>query len=174
MRRGPWLLRISRASCDMRPMPSRRYAKWLWLLLAVFAFRVAAQPAALVFKSSFLPPFESWHGGVLPYGVLLGSQLLTLAVLGWSSWRFTVGGVVPRRSLGVAALTFGGVYFGTMALRLILGLTLFSDQRWFASRVPTFFHLVLAAFVMLFGHFHYVYGASRPGSRNSRYGKPSA
>jgi hypothetical protein len=147
---------------------------WLWLLLAVFAFRVAAQPAALVFKDSLLPPFESWQSGVMPYGVLLASQLLILAALGWGSWRFTAGDVVPRRRLGVAALTFGGLYFGTMALRLILGLTLFSDQRWFASRVPTLFHLVLAAFVMLFGHFHYVYGADSPGSRHSRYGKPAA
>ncbi len=158
----------------MQPIPSRRYAACLWLLLLVFAFRVAAQPAALVFKSSFLPPFESWHGGVLPYGVLLASQLLILAVLGWSAWHFTAGDVVPRRSLGVAALTFGGLYFGTMALRLILGLTLFSDQRWFASRVPTLFHLVLAAFVLLFGHFHYTYGADPPGSRNNQYGKPAA
>jgi len=149
----------------MPPIPSRRYAMWLWLLLVVFAFRVAAQPAALVFKDSFLPPFESWHGGVMPYGVLLASQLLILAALGWASWRFTAGDVVPRRRLGVAALTFGGVYFCVMALRLMLGLTLFSDQRWFASRVPTLFHLVLAAFVMLFGHFHYVHGADPPGGR---------
>jgi hypothetical protein len=156
-------------------VPSRRYAVWLWLLLALFAFRVAAQPAALVLEDSFLPSFESWHGGVMPYGVLLASQLLILAALGWCSWRFTAGDVVPRHRLGVAGLTFGGLYFGIMALRLILGLTLFSDQRWFASRIPTLFHLVLAAFVMLFGHFHYVHGADPPADRKkSRYGEPAA
>jgi hypothetical protein len=146
-------------------MPSRRYAKWLWLLLVVFAFRVAAQPAALVFKDSFLPPFESWHGGVMPYGVLLASQLLILAALGWASWQFTTGDVLPRRRLGVAALTFGGAYFCVMALRLVLGLTVLSHQRWFASPIPTTFHLALAAFVLFFGHFHYVHGADSPPGR---------
>ena len=146
---------------------------WLWLLLVAFAFRVAAQPATLVFKDSFLPPFESWHSDLLPYGVLLASQLLILAILGWSSWRFTTGDVVPLRGLGVAALAFGGLYFGAMALRLILGFTLFSDRQWFTSLLPTLFHFVLAAFVMLFGHFHYVHGADPPGGRNSRYGEPA-
>ncbi len=153
-------------------MPSLRYAKWLWLLLMVFAFRVAAQPAALVFRDSFLPLFDSWHSGVMPYGLLLASQLLILATLGWTSWRFTAGNVVPRRGIGVVALTLGGLYFGVMALRLSLGLTVLSHQRWFASRVPTVFHLVLATFVLLVGYFHYVYAADAPAARDDRYGRP--
>ena len=33
-----------------------------------------------------------------------------------------------------------------MAVRLVLGATLLGYERWFASPLPTFFHLVLAAY----------------------------
>jgi len=129
------------------------------VLLGLFALRVAAQPLALVVHASLLPPFESWHSGALPYWLLLVSQLVILAGLGWIAWSFTVGTPHPRRSIGVAALAFGGCYFTGMLARLVLGVTLFRDVRWFASPVPTVFHLVLAAWVLVYGHFHYVHGA---------------
>jgi hypothetical protein len=144
---------------------SKRYAARLWVLLALFAFRVAAQPLSLLIHTSILPPFESWHSGALPYGLLVASQVVILAVLGGTAWRFTVGTVTPRRSIGVAALAFGGLYFVGMLARLVLGLTVLSNQRWFASPLPTVFHLVLAAYVLLFGHFHYVHGAAPPSNR---------
>jgi len=58
---------------------SRRYAAGLWLFLALFAVRVVAQPLSLVVHSAFLPPFESWHSGALPYGLLIASQVAILA-----------------------------------------------------------------------------------------------
>jgi hypothetical protein len=51
------------------------------------------------------------------------------------------------------------LYFAAMVARLILGLTMLSDLRWFASPIPTVFHLVLATSLPLYGHFHYVHGA---------------
>jgi len=54
---------------------SRRYAAGLWLFLALFAVRVVAQPLSLVVHSAVLPPFESWHSGALPYGLLIASQV---------------------------------------------------------------------------------------------------
>jgi hypothetical protein len=140
-------------------IPSRRYAIALWLLLLLFAFRVVAQPLALVVDSEVLPPFESWHSAALPYGVLLASQAAILVALGWTAWRFTTGDVKPRRSVGKVALAFGGLYFGLMVVRLVLGLTALNDRRWFASPLPTVFHLVLAAFVLLYGSFHYLHAA---------------
>lgn len=144
---------------------SKRYAVGLWALLALFAFRVVAQPLSLVVRSDILPQFESWHSGALPYGLLVASQVVILAVLGWTAWRFTVGTVTPRRSIGVAALAFGGLYFVGMLARLVLGFTVLRNQRWFASPLPTVFHLVLAACVLLFGHFHYVHGATPASNR---------
>ena len=147
------------------PIPSRRYAIGLWLLLLLFAFRVVAQPLALVVHTAVLPPFESWHSAALPYGVLLGSQVAILVALGWTAWRFTIGEVKTRRSVGAVALALGGLYFGVMVVRFVLGLTALSHRRWFASPIPTAFHLVLAAFVLLYGHFHYVHAADPPSDR---------
>jgi hypothetical protein len=135
------------------------------LLLALFVCRVVAQPLALVVHSALLPPFESWHSGALPYGVLLASQVLILAAAGWTAWRFSTGAVTPRRGVGLAAIVFGGVYFVGMVARLILGATVLSHVRWFASPVPTLFHLVLAGYVLLLGHFHYVHGGQPVPSR---------
>ena len=140
-------------------IPSRRYAAGLWLLLFLFALRVVAQPMALVVHATLLPPFESWHSAALPYGVLLASQVAILAALGWTAWRFTIGDVRARRPVGTLALTLGGLYFAAMVARLVLGLTALSHLRWFASPIPTAFHLVLATALLLYGRFHYVYGA---------------
>ena len=128
------------------------------MLFALFACRVVAQPLALVVHSAVLPPFEAWHSGAIPYSLLLASQLLILAASGWTAWRFSTGAVTPRRAVGLAAIAFGGVYFLGMVVRFVLGATVLSDVRWFASPVPTLFHLVLAGYLLLFGRFHYVHG----------------
>jgi len=144
-------------------LSTRRYAAALWVLTGLFAFRVVAQPAALVFDG-LLPAFNSWDGGVLPYPVLLVTQLVILGWLARTAWRFTTGKFVPRRQIGRAALTFGGVYFAVMFLRLLLGATALSHVRWFASPLPAVFHLVLATYLLLYGYCH-VHTVSRNASR---------
>jgi hypothetical protein len=139
---------------------SRRHSFALWFLFALFALRVFAQPLALVVESAWLPPFESWHSAALPYGLLLASQVAILLALGWTAWRFTTGDVAPRRAAGTLALILGTVYLLTMVTRLVLGLTALSHVRWFASPLPTVFHMVLAAYLLLYGRFHYVHGGS--------------
>lgn len=57
--------------------------------------------------------------------------------------------------MGSVVLAVGSVYFGIMVLRLLLGATVLREQRWFASPLPTFFHLVLAAYLLVFGCFHF-------------------
>ena len=39
-----------------------------------------------------------------------------------------------------------------MFLRLLLGATVLSDVRWFASPLPAFFHLVLATYLLIYTH----------------------
>ena len=109
--------------------PSQRYAGALWLVFVLFAFRVVAQPLALVVHGGVLPPFESWHSAALPYGVLLASQGAILLALGWTAWRFTVGDVMPRRVAGTLALVIGSLYFTAMVVRLVLGLTMLRDRK---------------------------------------------
>lgn len=66
-------------------------------------------------------------------------------------------------------LAFGAIYCTTMLVRLVLGLTIFRSNRWFSSILPTTFHLVLASYLLLDGHFHFRYGAT---ARNSRAATP--
>ena len=123
-------------------------------MLGLFIVRVIAQPLSLVVDSPLLPRFESWHGGVLPYPALLLAQLLIIAWFARTAWRFSKGDVAPHRRRGIWVTAFGVVYFLTMLARLILGLTVMRESRWFTSYLPTFFHVVLASFLLLYGHFH--------------------
>jgi uncharacterized protein len=143
----------------MNSKPSQRYAPWLWLLLGLFTIRVLAQPIALGVDSPMLPRFESWHSGLLPYPVLVFTQVLIILWLARTAWLFITGAVSPRSRFGVVMLAVGGVYFGAMMMRLVLGATILSHDRWFASPLPTFFHLVLAAYLCVYGHFHWRYGS---------------
>lgn len=77
------------------PNPSRGYAKWLWLLAGLFGLRVIAQFTALVMAVWFLPSFESWHSGVMPYYALVAVQVLILVWLVWTAGRFTTGAISP-------------------------------------------------------------------------------
>lgn len=124
----------------------------------MFLLRVVAQPLALTGIGP-LPPFEAWHSGVMPYGVLLASQLVIAGVLLVVAWRMSQNLVTARRRVGVVALAAGAVYFGTMIGRLVLGATALRDHGWFARPLPTIFHLVLAGFLLVYGHFHFRYGA---------------
>ena len=133
----------------------QRYAPWLWLLLVLFVFRVLGQLVQARFAFPFLPGFEQWQGSSLPYSVLLASQLLVLLLFAFIAWRFSNGRMVPCPKAGVMLLTLGGLYFTIMFARLVLGFTLLSQSHWFASHIPAFFHLVLASFILLVGHFHW-------------------
>jgi hypothetical protein len=133
------------------------------VLVGLFAGRVIAQPLSLVVAS--LPAFESWHSAALPYWLLLASQFGILATLCWTTYRVTIGAISPGRTFGAIVLSFGGVYFLVMIARLVLGLTIFSNIRWFASPLPTVFHLVLASWLLLYGHLHWSLGLQTRSTR---------
>jgi hypothetical protein len=132
--------------------------RWLWILAALFALRVAAQPLALVVDAPILPRFESWHNGLLPYPLLLGAQLLILAWLVTTAYRVSHAAVQPSRLFGRLVIGVAGVYGMTMLTRLLPGATVIREVRWFASPVPTVFHLVLAGYLFIYGRVHYRYG----------------
>ena len=91
--------------------------------------------------------------------MLLATQLLIIAWFARTARRFGKSHVVPRYRLGAWMLVLASVYFLTMLFRLLLGLTVFRESRWFSSYLPTTFHLVLASWLVLYGHFHFRYGA---------------
>ncbi len=58
-------------------------------------------------------------------------------------------------------MILGLLYFMAMAFRLVIGFAVAPNHPWFGALIPAFFHLVLASFMMLVGHFHHTGGGSR-------------
>ena len=126
----------------------------LVLLIAAFLFRVCAQAIQAWWPVAWLPPFESWHSATLPYSSLLASQLAILAVQLWVLVAMLRGRHRPRKWLGFTLLVLGAAYFSFMLFRLVGGLTFLRHLPWFNVVLPTEFHLVLAAFLLVLADFH--------------------
>jgi hypothetical protein len=139
--------------------PGRTHRRWLIGLTCVFAGRVVAQPLALVASSPYVPPFDAWHSGTLPYCALLASQAGILGWMTWSTLRVGTPAAAPRRATGRWLLAAGATYGLVMLARLALGATVLANRHWFASPLPTVFHLGLAAYLVTYGHFHLRHGA---------------
>lgn len=132
----------------------RAHGRLLWLLVGVFGLRVTAQLAVAGGMLRFLPPFEAWHGGLLPYPALLFAQFAILTVCLYVAigiWRGSARRCTRR---GRRLLCLGGTYFAFMLARLVLGATLLTDSPWWNAPIPSVFHLVLAAFLIVVGHYH--------------------
>ena len=133
------------------------YSYGLAVLLALFCFRVVAQAVQKFSPVDFLPPFDAWYSGALAYEVLVSFQIVIIAVCLRIMVSFFKGNVLPKRSSGILCLAAAGLYFSVMVYRLVAGLTFSADHYWFSARIPTVFHLVLASFGLLLGHFHWKY-----------------
>ena len=131
------------------------HALALWILLAFFCFRVLAQLGVAAFPEiGVLPAFDRWASGALPYPALVVVQLLIIVVYAAIARRIGAGRSKPRRSLGRFLVAFGGIYFSAMLARLVLGGTAFRGHWWLDRPLPSFFHLVLAGFLLVAAHFH--------------------
>ncbi|MFL5482172.1 MAG: hypothetical protein ACJ8AK_08255 [Gemmatimonadaceae bacterium] len=87
------------------------------------------------------------------------AQLFIIAWFARTAARFGDGDIAPGSRRGVFFLVFGSIYFLAMFARLLLGLTVYRESRWFTSYIPTVFHLVLATWLLVYGHYHYRYGS---------------
>jgi hypothetical protein len=132
----------------------RRHAILLGVLLLAFVFRVAAQIVQAWRPVAWLPPFEAWHSGALPYPALVTAQVVIIAIALWCIATILRGGMRPDRRAGATLRALGWIYAAVMAARLVLGLTVLRQIRWFDSPLPSLFHLVLAAMVLTLASFH--------------------
>ncbi|MDE2801746.1 MAG: hypothetical protein OXK21_02550 [Chloroflexota bacterium] len=139
-----------------------QYLPWMTALTLLFVLRVIAQAVQWVGPVSFLPPFDAWQGSGLPYPALLASQLAIVALLVWTMLVVRADAVQPAPWKHRACFVLGGVYFGVMAFRLAAGLTFLADAAWFSAPLPALFHVVLASFILLFGHYLYRRGKGEP------------
>ncbi len=133
-----------------------QYALTLLILAGLFAFRVSAQLIQFVYPMPFLPSYEAWHSGALPYGVLLMTQGVILALCLRIVWGVFKGTIVVSRQKGKSLLRVGIIYLVLMGARLMIGLTIASDHYWFGATLPAVFHIVLASFLVVYGENHVV------------------
>ena len=120
----------------------------LWTLLGLFALRVLGQLAVAAGLAPFLPPMDAWQSGLLPYPVLLASQVVILGVFGFVCVQFSRGRgyfAEPRRWLATPLWIVGWVYAVSMVVRYAALRT---------DIIPVIFHLVLAAFLLTVAHVH--------------------
>jgi hypothetical protein len=130
---------------------------YLWLFTVLLFGRVLGQLVVARFAPRWLPPFEQWQSGLLPYPVLLSGQAIVLTLMIWISADFSRGAgfwVEPRPRLGLAALVWSYLYFAAMVARYIIRMVRRPDQRWLGGTIPVIFHMIVAAFQWTFGTFH--------------------
>jgi hypothetical protein len=141
----------------MRTGAPHGFALVLWLLAGLFLLRVLGQALVALAGVSWLPPMAEWHSGLLPYPILLVSQIAILALQARIGVDLTRGRgrfAVRRPALGRALRWASIVYAGAMALRYILVMVLRPERRWLGGTLPIVFHWVLAAYLFTFGQYH--------------------
>ena len=129
----------------------------LWTLLVLFAFRVTGQFLVVLGLASFLPPMDQWQSGLMPYPLLLVSQIAILAGLGTVCVQFSRGHgyfVMPRRWLATPLWVAGWIYASSMMVRYAVMMAIRPDMRWTGDLIPIVFHLVLASFLLAVAHHH--------------------
>jgi hypothetical protein len=120
----------------------------LWFLLGLFVLRVIGQALVAFLDVQFLPPMQAWYSGLMPYEVLLPSQIAIIAVMAKICLDFTRGRGFffdSKRFFATAWLWFGYAYLAAMMARAVF--------LW-DHPIPIVFHWVLAAFVITVGLSH--------------------
>jgi hypothetical protein len=134
------------------------YPALLWFLLFLFCLRIVGQAAVAALHVEFLPPMSAWYSGLLPYPWLLAAQVVVVVLYGKICLDFTRSRgffATPRRRLGGGLLAFSSFYLATMVARYAVRMAQFPGERWSGGSIPTLFHWVLAAFLMVVGAYHW-------------------
>lgn len=140
----------------------RHYSLLLAAFTLLFILRVCAQILVAVVDIGFLPPFEQWYSGLLPYPVLLPIQILIIGVMLKIVLDFARRSgffATPKPRAAVFIKWFSYVYFLSMGARYVVTMTLYPELRWFTGTIPIWFHMVLAAFLYTFSHYHLKQGS---------------
>jgi FAD/FMN-containing dehydrogenase len=127
-------------------------APWLWFIFVLFCGRVAGQMVVAAWDVDFLPPFEEWNSGLIPYPLLLAAQFLIILLMAVICMQFTRGRgwfVDGNRRLGKGLAWFGAIYLAVMVGRYIVRMALYPEERWVGGSIPIFFHWLLATYVLL-------------------------
>lgn len=147
-------LGIDLALLGAMPTPSSATAAApvLWLFTAMFVLRVAGQVLVALKPRSWLPQMVQWN--LVPYPILLPTQLLLVALMVWIDLTFSHGAPALNPTLGLGLLAFSAVYAGAMPVRYAFRMARRPQERWFGGTIPMVFHIVLASYLLVLGRFH--------------------
>lgn len=126
----------------------------LFILTLLFLGRVMAQLVECFIDINFIPDFEEWHSATLPYWLLFSFQVVILYFMFLATLKAYRGSIRPSKKLGGAFRNLGYVYFFSMIIRHVLGLSLLSHTVWFTSFLSIYFHYVLSLFLIFYGYIH--------------------
>ncbi len=143
------------SSVAVKVIPAR-YPLLLGIFTLLFTLRVLGQALVAIHHVGFLPPFEQWQSGLLPYPLLLGAQIGLIVLMAGIVRNFVRGEgyfTELRPRTGTALKALGGIYFIVMIVRYGVTMTLYPELRWFTGTIPIWFHFVLAAFLSTLGHY---------------------
>lgn len=135
--------------------PTQHPVRWLWGLTLLFLMRVLGQILVAIWQVPFLPPMAHWYSGLLPYPLLLPSQLIILGlqVKLNTDWARQSGYFrQPKPLMGKGLQYFSYLYATVMVVRYIATMTLYPERRWLGEgTIPIVFHWVLATYLWLWG-----------------------
>ena len=127
---------------------------WLALLTALFLARVVGQVIAGLVAPDWLPDFDAFDSGLLPYPVLLCAQVVILVVQVRVIRAHHAGTVRARTSRGRILFACGIAYGLVMLARALVTIAVYGREWWWHGAIPIAFHWVLAGFVMVLARFH--------------------
>jgi hypothetical protein len=140
---------------QVTPTPLR-YPLLLGACTALFVLRVLGQALVAIRDVRFLPPFEQWYSGLLPYPLLLPAQIILIALMLKIVGDFSRGAgyfVSLQPRTGRILRVLGCLYGLAMVVRYAVTMTAYPELRWFTGTIPIWFHFVLATFVFTLGHY---------------------
>jgi len=133
-----------------------RYPLLLGTFTVLFILRVSGQVLVGIHEVSFLPPFEQWYSGLLPYPLLLPGQIALIVLMLKIVRDFARGDgyfVDLKPRTGTILKVLSCIYFLSMLVRYVVTMVLHPELRWFTGTIPIWLHMVLAAFIFTVGHY---------------------
>ncbi len=129
----------------------------LAFLTVLFSLRVLGQALVVFAAVDWLPASEHWFSGLIPYPILLVTQIIMLAGMVKISGDISRGEgffAATRRKWSRLLIGFSALYAGLMIARYILTMIFRPEMRWLGDVIPICFHFVLAGFIYVWGCYH--------------------
>jgi hypothetical protein len=137
--------------------PTHQYAFILMFLLGLFVLRVIGQLLVVFLHVGWLPPLQQWQSGLLPYPVLLSSQIAIIVLFTKICRDLVLGKGLffgSHRKAAAVLNKIGSFYLLSMIVRYIVWMSLNPDARWFGGTIPIIFHCILASFLIVLSNFY--------------------